>query len=74
MDNNIIYEPSQIQMRADIFMHNNRIYSLPNPTGTQQPLILGFDDNRFFKLDGSKSMTGNLDMGDNTIIGIRSSL
>ena len=46
MDNSIIYGPSQIQMRGDISMNNNKIFSLPNPDGTQQPVTLGFGDNR----------------------------
>lgn len=49
--------------KSPIYMNNSRIYSLPNPTGTQQPVTLGFGDDRYLKLDGSKTMTGDLKMG-----------
>ena len=58
---------------SSISMNNNRIYNLPNPTGDQQPVPLVFGDNRYLKRDGSKAMTGNLNMDDHVITGIRSS-
>ena len=60
-------------LNSPISMNNNRIYNLPNPTGGQQPVPLVFGDNRYLKLDGSKAMTSNLNMGDHVITGIRSS-
>ena len=60
-------------LNSPISMNNNRIYNLPNPTGDQQPVPLVFGDNRYLKRDGSKAMTGNLNMDDHVITGIRSS-
>ena len=60
-------------------MNDNRIYGLPPPTGSQQPATKkNVDDNQlstiqFLKLDGTRAVTGNLQMDDHTITGIRSS-
>ena len=53
MDNQRINSCRRLTMYTDgnspIVMNNSRIYGLPNPTGTQQPVTLGFGDNRYFK-------------------------
>ena len=101
------------KMKGNIDMSGNRIFSLPLPTGPQQPATKEYtekyllrktgnettnynadskklvnlspptDDNdavnknylnsNYLNLDGSHAMTGNLQMGDHTITGIRSS-
>ena len=53
---------------SPIIMNNSPIYSLPNPTGTQQPVPLGFGDGRYLKRDGSNTMTGNLKLGGKNIL------
>ena len=49
-------------------MNNNRIYSLPLPTGANQPTTLAFTDLKYLYLDGSVSMGVNLNMNNKKII------
>ena len=71
-------------MTGNLSMDNNRIFSLPIPTGPQQPVTKTYlesqiatipkpDLSLYLKVDGSVSMTGSLQMGGNAITGIRSS-
>ena len=71
-------------MTGNLSMDNNRIFSLPIPTGPQQPVTKTYlesqiasipqpDLSLYLKVDGSRAMTGSLQMGDNAITGIRSS-
>ena len=71
-------------MTGNLSMNGNRIFSLPIPTGAQQPVTKTYlesqiasipqsDLSLYLKLDGSRAMTGSLQMGDNAITGIRSS-
>ena len=65
-------------MTGNLSMNGNRIFSLPIPTGAQQPVtktylesqiasIPQFDLSLYLKVDGSRAMTGNLKMNDNKI-------
>ena len=45
----------------DINMNNNRIYSLPLPTGSGQPATKGYVDNKALPIKGG-FMLGNIDM------------
>ena len=58
---------SKLDKNKDIPMAGKRIIGLPNPTGNQQPVTLGYSDSRYLRVDGSKSMNGNLNMGGNYI-------
>ena len=58
---------SKLDKNKDIPMAGKRIIRLPNPTGNQQPVTLGYSDSRYLRVDGSKSMNGNLNMGGNYI-------
>ena len=71
-------------MTGNLLMNGNRIFSLPFPTGSQQPVTKSYlesqiaslpqpDLSLYLKVDGSVSMTGSLQMGGNAITGIRSS-
>ena len=71
-------------MTGNLSMNGNRIFSLPIPTGPQQPVTKTYlesqiasipqsDLSLYLKVDGSRAMTGSLQMGDNAITGIRSS-
>ena len=71
-------------MTGNLLMNGNRIFSLPIPTGSQQPVTKSYlesqiaslpqpDLSLYLKVDGSVSMTGSLQMGGNAITGIRSS-
>ena len=57
----------QFPFFEDINMNENRIYSLPLPTGPQQPATKKYVDDSFLKLDGSRAMTDNLHMGSKRI-------
>ena len=71
-------------MTGNLSMNGNSIFSLPIPTGPQQPVTKTYlesqiasipqpDLSLYLKVDGSRAMTGSLQMGDNAITGIRSS-
>ena len=65
-------------MTGSLSMNGNRIYTLPIPTGPQQPVTKTYlesqiasipqpDLSLYLKVDGSVSMTGDLNMNDNKI-------
>ena len=65
-------------MTGNLSMNGNRIFSLPIPTGPQQPVTKAYlesqiasipqsDLSLYLKVDGSRAMTGNLKMNDNKI-------
>ena len=65
-------------MTGGLSMNGNRIYTLPIPTGPQQPVTKTYlesqiasipqpDLSLYLKVDGSRAMTGNLKMNDNKI-------
>jgi len=73
----------QILYFDDIQMNDNKIKGLAKPSADSEAANrkyvddeiskLPHSDNGTLKLDGSRAMTGNLNMGDHTITGIRSS-
>ena len=65
-------------MTGNLSMNGNMIFSLPIPTGAQQPVTKTYlesqiasipqsDLSLYLKVDGSRAMTGNLKMNDNKI-------
>ena len=65
-------------MTGNLSMNGNRIFSLPIPTGPQQPVTKTYlesqiasipqsDLSLYLKVDGSRAMTGNLKMNGNKI-------
>ena len=76
-------EVALLRAKDNIFMNNFRIFNLPNPIGPQQPATKAYVDKKKnaqqdiainskaerdeVLLDGSKSMTGNLQMGKKKI-------
>ena len=76
-------EVALLSAKDNIFMNNFRIFNLPNPSGPQQPATKNYVDQKnaqqdiainskaerdeVLLLDGSKSMTGNLQMGKKKI-------
>ena len=81
---NILLLNGSQNMTGNLSMNGNRIFSLPIPTGPQQPVTKTYlesqiasipqpDLSLYLKVDGSRAMTGSLQMGDNAITGIRSS-
>ena len=65
-------------MTGSLSMNGNRIFSLPIPTGPQQPVTKSYFESQiasipqpdlslYLKVDGSRAMTGDLNMNDNKI-------
>ena len=65
-------------MTGNLSMNGNRIFSLPIPTGAQQPVTKSYFESQiasipqpdlslYLKVDGSRAMTGDLNMNDNKI-------
>ena len=69
VDNDNAKQDIAINNNSTISAYNTNLITALQTTKVDQSYL---DDN-FLKLDGSKKMTGNLDMGDHAIIGIRSS-
>ena len=76
-------EVALLRAKDNIFMNNFKIFNLPNPSGPQQPATKNYVDQKnaqqdfainskaerdeVLLLDGSKSMTGHLQMGKKKI-------
>ena len=80
MNNNLITNCGRLTMVSDgnspINMNNSYLYGLPNPVSNDDATNKIYVDNRDnlnLPLNGSRAMQGNLNMGDHTITGIRSS-
>ena len=80
LNNKLIINCGRLTMVADgnspINMNNSYLYGLPNPVSNDDAANKTYVDNRDnlnLPLNGSRAMQGNLNMGDHTITGIRSS-
>ena len=80
LNNNHIINSGRLTMVSDgnspINMNNSYLYGLPNPVSNDDATNKIYVDNRDnlnLPLNGSRAMQGNLNMGDHTITGIRSS-
>ena len=58
------------QMTGNLDMNNKRIFNLPNPTGSKQPIPLAYGDLAYLHVDGSNTMTNNLNMNNKKIINL----
>ena len=59
---------SKLDKNKDIPMAGKRIIGLPNPTGNQQPVTLGYGDSRYLRVDGGNSLQSNLRANNKKII------
>ena len=80
MNNNLITNCGRLTMEADgnspINMNSSYLYGLPGPVSNDDAANKNYVDTRDnlnLPLNGSRAMQGNLNMGDHTITGIRSS-
>ena len=80
MNNNLITNCGRLTMVADgnspINMNSSYLYGLPKPVSNDDAANKNYVDTRDnlnLPLNGSRAMQGNLNMGDHTITGIRSS-
>ena len=51
---------SKLDKNKDIPMGGKRIVGLPNPTGNQQPVTLGYGDLRYLRVDGGNSLQSDM--------------
>ena len=58
-------------MTGNLDMNNNRVYNVPNPTGSQQPVTLTFGDQTYLRVNGTNSMTEPLNMNNKKIINLQ---
>ena len=58
------------QMTGNLDMNNKRIFNIPNPTGTKQPIPLAYGDLAYLHVDGSNMMTNHMNMNNKKIINL----
>ena len=54
-------------MTGNLDMNNKRIFNLPNPTGSKQPIPLAYGDLAYLHVDGSNMMTNHMNMNNKKI-------
>ena len=57
-------------MTGNLDMNNKRIFNIPNPTGSKQPIPLAYGDLAYLHVDGSNTMTNHLNMNNKKIINL----
>ena len=57
-------------MTGNLDMNNKRIFNIPNPTGTKQPIPLAYGDLAYLHVDGSNMMTNHMNMNNKKIINL----
>ena len=58
------------QMTGNLDMNNKRIFNIPNPTGSKQPIPLAYGDLAYLHVNGSNMMTNHLNMNNKKIINL----
>ena len=58
------------KMTGNLDMNNKRIFNIPNPTGTKQPIPLAYGDIAYLHVNGSNMMTNHLNMNNKKIINL----
>ena len=58
------------QMTGNLDMNNKRIFNIPNPTGSKQPIPLAYGDLAYLHVDGSNMMTNHMNMNNKKIINL----
>ena len=54
-------------MTGNLDMNNKRIFNLPNPTASKQPIPLAYGDLAYLHVDGSNMMTNHMNMNNKKI-------
>ena len=57
-------------MTGNLDMNNKRIFNLPNPTASKQPIPLAYGDLAYLHVDGSNMMTNHMNMNNKKIINL----
>ena len=58
------------QMTGNLNMNDKRIFNIPNPTGSKQPIPLAYGDLAYLHVDGSNMMTNHMNMNNKKIINL----
>ena len=58
------------KMTGNLDMNNKRIFNIPNPTGSKQPIPLAYGDLAYLHVNGSNMMTNHLNMNNKKIINL----
>ena len=58
-------------MTGNLNMNNNRIYNLPNPNGSKQPIPLAYGDLAYLRVNGSNMMTNHMNMNNKKITNLQ---
>ena len=58
------------KMTGNLDMNNKRIFNIPNPTGSKQPIPLAYGDLAYLHVDGSNMMTNHMNMNNKKIINL----
>ena len=58
------------KMTGNLDMNNKRIFNIPNPTGSKQPIPLAYGDIAYLHVNGSNMMTNHLNMNNKKIINL----
>ena len=58
-------------MTGNLNMNNNRIYNIPNPTGSKQPIPLAYGDLAYLHVNGSNMMTNHMNMNNKKITNLQ---
>ena len=54
-------------MTGNLDMNNKRIFNIPNPTASKQPIPLAYGDLAYLHVDGSNMMTNHMNMNNKKI-------
>ena len=57
-------------MTGNLDMNNKRIFNIPNPTASKQPIPLAYGDLAYLHVDGSNMMTNHMNMNNKKIINL----
>ena len=55
------------KMTGNLDMNNKRIFNIPNPTASKQPIPLAYGDLAYLHVDGSNMMTNHMNMNNKKI-------
>ena len=58
------------KMTGNLDMNNKKIFNIPAPTGSKQPIPLAYGDLAYLHVNGSNMMTNNLNMNNKKIINL----
>ena len=70
-DNTFLNRDGSYPMKGNLDMDNSRIYRLPIPNGSQQPVPLSFGDSRYLLVSGTNMMLYDLNVNHKKIVNVK---